>query len=131
MDPLIGAQIRYLIRSEHGWFGGLGYSASALKLKDRNQWIGWDAPTRQQQLHRVIHLSRFLIRPCVRCHNPASRVLVMSSGRVAGDFELRYGYRPTRVESFVEKSRYKSGCGTENWPIERPNGLGVALRSIV
>ena len=27
--PLVGAQIRYLVRSEHGWLGGLGFSGSA------------------------------------------------------------------------------------------------------
>jgi len=114
--PLVGAQIRYLIRSEHGWLGGLGFSASALQLKDRDQWIGWDAQTRQQQLHRVINLSRFLIRPCVRCHNLASRVLGMSLRRVADDFELRYGYRPWLVESFVDQSRYSGTCyQASNW----------------
>ena len=114
--PLVGAQIRYLIGSEHGWLGGLGFSASALQLKARDQWIGWDAPTRQQQLHRVINLSRFLIRPCVRCHNLASRVLGMSLRRVADDFELRYGYRPWLVESFVDQSRYSGTCyQASNW----------------
>lgn len=63
--PLVGAQIRYLIRSEYGWLGGFGFSASALQLKDRDQWIGWDIETRRQHLHRVINLSRFLIRPSV------------------------------------------------------------------
>jgi hypothetical protein len=114
--PLVGAQIRYLIGSEHGWLGGLGFSASALQLKDRDQWIGWEAQTRRQQLHRVINLSRFLIRPCVRCHNLASRVLGMSLRRVADDFELRYGYRPWLVESFVEPSRYSGTCyQASNW----------------
>ena len=114
--PLVGAQIRYLIRSEHGWLGGLGFSASALQLKARDQWIGWDAQTRQQQLHRVINLSRFLIRPCVRCHNLASRVVGMSLRRVADDFELRYGYRPWLVESFVDQSRYSGTCyQASNW----------------
>ena len=114
--PLVGAQIRYLIGSDHGWLGGLGFSASALQLKDRDQWIGWDAPTRRQQLHRVINLSRFLIRPCVRCHNLASRVLGMSLRGVADDFELRYGYRPWLVESFVEQSRYTGTCyQATNW----------------
>ncbi len=76
--PLVGAQIRYLVGSAHGWLGALGFSASALQLKDRDQWIGWDAQTRREQLHRVINLSRFLIRPSVRCHHLASRVLAMS-----------------------------------------------------
>ena len=114
--PLVGAQIRYLICSEHGWLGGLGYSASALQLKDRDQWIGWDAQTRRQQLHRVINLSRFLIRSSVHCHNLASRVLGMSLRRVADDVELRYGYRPWLVESFVDKSRHTGICyQASNW----------------
>ena len=114
--PLVGAQIRYLIGSAHGWLGALGFSASALQLKDRDQWIGWDAQTRREHLHRVINLSRFLIRPSVRCHNLASRVLAMSLGRVADDVELRYGYRPWLVESFVEQSRYRGTCyQASNW----------------
>ena len=114
--PLVGAQIRYLIRSEHGWLGGLGFSASALQLKDRDRWIGWDAQTRRQQLHRVINLSRFLIRPSVHCHNLASRVLGMSLRCVADDFALRYGYRPWLVESFVDRSRHTGTCyQASNW----------------
>ncbi len=114
--PLVGAQIRYLIGSAHGWLGGLSFSASALQLKDRDQWIGWDAQTRQQQLHRVINLSRFLIRSSVCCHNLASRVLSMSLRRVADDFELRYGYRPWLVESFVDQTHYRGTCyQAANW----------------
>ena len=42
--PLVGAQMRYLIGSEHGWLGGFGFGAAALQLRDRDQWIGWDLP---------------------------------------------------------------------------------------
>jgi hypothetical protein len=81
--PFFGAQIRYLIRSEHGWLGGLGFSASARHLKDRDQWIGWDSQTRMQHLDHVINMSRFLIRSSVRCPNLASKVLGMSLRRMA------------------------------------------------
>src|ERR1700736_1801256 len=30
--PLVGAQMRYLIDSEHGWLGGFGFGAAALQL---------------------------------------------------------------------------------------------------
>lgn len=114
--PLVGAQMRYLIRSEQGWLGGLGFSASALQLKDRDVWIGWDGETRRQHLYRVINLSRFLIRSCVGCHNLASRILGMSLRRIADDIELRYGYRPWLVESFVDQSRYTGTCyQASNW----------------
>ena len=38
--PLVGAQVRSLIGSEHGWLGGLGFGASALRLQDRDRWLG-------------------------------------------------------------------------------------------
>lgn len=81
--PLVGAQMRYLIQSDHGWLGGLGFGAAALNLADRDRWIGWDGHVRRQHLHRVVGMARFLIRRSVRCHNLASRVLGMSLRTVA------------------------------------------------
>jgi len=49
--PMVGCQIRYLIGSDHGWLGGVGFGASALQLRDRDRWIGWDVQTRRAQLH--------------------------------------------------------------------------------
>ena len=51
---MVGAQLRYLIGSEHGWLGGLGFGASAIKLGDRDQWIGWDVRQQREHMHRVI-----------------------------------------------------------------------------
>ena len=70
-----GAQLRYLMDSEHGYLGAIGFAASALTLRCRDCWIGWDQEQRCAQLNRVIGLSRFLIRPGVRCANLASRSL--------------------------------------------------------
>jgi hypothetical protein len=47
-------------------------------------WIGRDVAKRREHLHRVVAMSRFLIRPSVRCHHPASRVL----GRVLRQIDL-------------------------------------------
>ena len=114
--PLVGAQMRYLIGSEHGWLGGLGFGASAIKLADRDQWIGWDVSQQRQYLHRVIGMSRFLIRPSVRCHNLASMVLGMTLRSVAQDFEDQYKYRPWLVESFVDSDFFAGTCyQATNW----------------
>jgi hypothetical protein len=104
--PLVGAQMRYLIGSEHGWLGGFGFGAAALRLADRDQWMGWDAATRCRQLHRVVGLSRFLVRTSVRCQNLASHVLGMVLRRMGGDYETQYGYRPWLVESFVDTEHF-------------------------
>jgi len=114
--PLVGAQVRYLITSDSGWLGGLGFAAAALNLADRDSWIGWDRHTRQQHLHRVVGMARFLIRRSVRCHNLASRVLGMALRVVAADYETRYGYRPWLVESFVDTEQFLGTCyQAANW----------------
>jgi hypothetical protein len=114
--PLVGAQMRYLIASEHGWLGGLGFAAAALNLADRDRWIGWDAPTRRKHLHRVIGMSRFLIRRTVRCQNLASRVLGMALRGLEADYETKYGYRPWLVESFVDTEQFLGTCyQAANW----------------
>jgi hypothetical protein len=114
--PLVGAQMRYLIHSEHGLLGGLGFAAAALNLADRDRWIGWDGPTRRKHLHRVVGMSRFLIRKSVRCQNLASRVLGMALRGLAAEFEAHYGYRPWLVESFVDTEQFLGTCyQAANW----------------
>ena len=97
----VGCQLRYLIDSAHGWLGAVGFSASALRLRARDTWMGWSDAQRRAHLHRVVCLSRFLIRPTVRCRHLASHVLGRVLRRVGADFETRYGDRPWLVETFV------------------------------
>lgn len=113
---LVGRQLRYLIGSEHGWLGGMGFGSCALRLRVRDEWIGWDEPTRKAFQERLINLTRFLIRPQVRCQNLASRVLSLCMERLGRDFFNRYGIAPWLVESFVDSERYWGGCyRAANW----------------
>lgn len=98
----VGCQLRYLIGSAHGWLGAVGFSASALHLRARDTWMGWSDAQRKAHLHRVVCLSRFLIRPAVRCRHLASHVLGRVLRRMEADFKARYHYRPWLVETFVE-----------------------------
>ena len=96
-----GCQVRYLVVSAHGVLGAVGFSAAALQLRAREAWMGWSGEQRLAHLHRVLCLSRFLIRPGVHCRNLASQVLGQVLARLAEDFEARYRYRPWLVETFV------------------------------
>ena len=114
--PLVGCQLRYLIESDHGWLGGFAFSAAALKLRERDQWIGWDADQHRQHLQRILGMSRFLLRTSVHCHNLASTVLGMVLRQVGSDFETQYGYRPWLVESFVDTEHFLGTCyKATNW----------------
>ena len=89
-----GCQLRYLIVSSHGVLGALGVSASALHLRARDAWMAWSEEQRRAHLHRVVCLSRFLIRPGVRCRHLASHVLGRMLRRLEEDFEARLRLSP-------------------------------------
>lgn len=113
---LVGRQLRYLIRSEHGWLGGIGFGSAALYLESRDTWLGWSHAQRTSHLSRVINMTRYLLRPGRRCPNLASRVLGLCARRIAADFERRYGLRPWLMESFVDSSAYAGTCyQAANW----------------
>jgi len=114
--PLVGRQLRYLIGSEHGWLGGLGFASAALHLESRDQWIGWNRDRRLAHLHRIVGMSRFLIRPSVHCKNLASHVLSLATRRLPLDFEKRYGYGVWLIETFADTSQYSGTCyRAANW----------------
>jgi len=113
---MVGRQLRYLIGSEHGWLGAVGFGSCALRLADRDAWIGWDEPRRRQFQDRVLDMRRFLIRPSVRCENLASRVLSLVTEQVGADFQRRYGFEPWLLESFVNTEAYEGTCyQAANW----------------
>jgi hypothetical protein len=114
--PLVGAQLRYLIRSEEGIIGAFGVGPPSYYLECRDQWIGWDGPTRQANLYQVIGLSRFLIRPGVRCANLASRCYRSFLQRVSLDWQERYGSKPVLIETFVDRSTHTgTSLSAANW----------------
>ena len=109
MTTFAGRQLRYLVGSDHGWLGAAGFSAAALRVAARDLWIAWDDEGRRAHLDRVVCLSRFLVRPSVRCPHLASHVLGRILRRLPGDFEARYGFRPYLVESFADAG-YDGTC---------------------
>jgi len=113
---LVGRQIRYLVQSDHGVLGGFAFSAAALHLRDRDRWIGWTLESRRDNLHSVVNMNRFLIRPDVHCKNLASHLMGKVVRQLPEDFEIRYGYRPLLLESFVDTQHYTGTCyQASNW----------------
>lgn len=124
--PLVGAQLRYLIGSEHGWLGALGFGPASFVLGCRDQWIGWSAPARLAHLRQVIGLSRLLIRREVHCRNLVSKVLSLLRSQVAEDWQARYNVRPRLLETYVDRSRFTGqSLAASNWlRLGTSNGRG-------
>ena len=113
---LVGKQLRYLIGSDHGWLGGIGFGSAALHMECRDRWIGWDQPQRTEHWGGLINMSRFLIRPGVHGKGLSSHVLSLSAQRLCQDFYRRYGQRPWMLESFVDEQFHDGTCyQAANW----------------
>jgi hypothetical protein len=115
--PLCGAQIRYLVKSEeYGYVGALSFSASPRRLSARDKWIGWNSRARHANAGLIVNNSRFLILPSINVPNLASHILGKSVNHLVLDWELRYGYKPLLLETFVDPTRYKGICyQASNW----------------
>ncbi|MBO4334897.1 MAG: DUF4338 domain-containing protein, partial [Desulfovibrio sp.] len=110
-----GAQVKYLIESPYGILGCAVFAASALNLEERDIWIGWTREEKDQYLHYIIGMNRFLIRPMVRCTNLASYMLGKLVKQAPNDFEMNYGYRPLLIETFVDTYQDGSCYKASNW----------------
>jgi hypothetical protein len=125
----VGAQLRYLVRSERTGeqvLACLQWSSPAWKMAARDRWIGWSAEQRARNLPFIVNNSRFLILPWVRVKGLASKILARCARQLPGDWERRYGYRPLLLETLVDDQRFAGTCyRAANWiPLGETQGRG-------
>lgn len=108
--PLAGAQLRYFAYAGDRLVGLLGFGAAAWKTGPRDEWIGWSREQRRRNLTLIVNNARYLILPWIRVQGLASKLLAMTTRRLANDWALRYGYRPVLLETFVERERFAGTC---------------------
>jgi len=103
-----GYSILYCACIDNEWVALLSWSASALKIKDRDDWIGWSPALRTLRSNLLLNNSRFLILPGYNRKNFASRILSLNVRRLRCDWQERFGISPVLVETFVDP-RYFQG----------------------
>lgn len=104
----------------------LCWGGAALRLKDRDAWIGWDPVTRANRLALVVQLRRLLVVEGARRPNLASRCVGLALRQLAGQWRAAHGYEPLVAESFSDP---ESHAGTvykvTNWtPMGFTAGFG-------
>jgi hypothetical protein len=90
--------------------GILVWTHAARTLRAREQFVGWDARTRQKRLGYVVQNNRFLVLSEVRQPNLASRILGLAAQALPAQWEEGFGIRPMLAESFVDVERYAGTC---------------------
>jgi SRSO17 transposase len=130
---LLGHRLKYLAVIEDHPVAALSWSAPALKIADRDRFIGWSDDQRKTRLDRLANNSRFLILPWVNVRNLASHVLSLNIKRLVKDWEQRFGKKLWLLETFVDPSRYKgTSYKAANWhQVGKTNGFGKQGRGYV
>lgn len=92
------------------------WAASALHLKDRDAWIGWDPMRRASRLGLIVNNSRLLILDATRESNLASATLGAALRALPSQWDAVHGFKPVLAEAFVD---IESHAGTTykvtNW----------------
>jgi hypothetical protein len=78
------------------------WAASALHLKDRDAWIGWDAMRRASRLGLIVNNSRLLILEASRAPNLASQALSAAMRVLPAQWDAVHGYKPVLAEAFTD-----------------------------
>jgi len=114
---LCGAQIRYIVTSQHyGVIGALAFSSGSFSLKARDEYIGWGQRAKRANLEKIVQNSRFLLVPTIKVANLASHVLALTLERLEQDWYSRYNVAPVLVETFVNPKFYRGTCyRASNW----------------
>lgn len=89
----------------------LAWGPAAIRLKDREQWIGWTDRLRKERLPLVVQNRRFCLLGKKGEHpNRASQVLGSAVRALPGQWIEHFGYRPALAESFTDWDTQDGTC---------------------
>lgn len=104
---LVGEQLRYAATYQGRWLAIATWSGASFHLKDRDEFIGWDAEQCRRRLPLLANNSRLLVLP--ECHYPnlISRFMKLMLGRLSQDWLERWGHPLAMLETFVDPQLYQ------------------------
>lgn len=104
---LVGEHLRYVATYRGQWLALAAWSAAALHLKARDQFIGWSDEQRRRRLPLLVNNSRLLVLPQCQCPNLISRFMKLMLGRLSADWQQSWGHPVALAETFVDPHLYQ------------------------
>ncbi|MEM4326323.1 MAG: DUF4338 domain-containing protein [Candidatus Pacearchaeota archaeon] len=113
---VMGRFIKYIIYLENVPMACIGFTGAALRVRCRDEFIGWDEETRRDNLRHIANNFRFIIFPWAQIKYLASHILSKSIPLLVRDWEEQYNVKIYMVETFIEKSRFQgTSYRAANW----------------
>lgn len=106
-----GDTLRLVVEADGEWVALFLWGSAAYRLKDRDEWIGWNEAQRAQRQKLIVQNRRFvLLMPPGEHPNLASRILGQMVRELPGLWVDRFGYRPLLAETFSDIEAREGTC---------------------
>lgn len=110
----VGEHLKYLVSAQGRPVACLAWSSAPRHLKLRDQFIGWPAAVRRQNLPFIAYNTRFLILPKVP--HLASHLLGLIASQISKDWQQVYAHSIHLLETFIDPARFHGACyRAANW----------------
>ena len=106
----VGRTLVQVVHYHGRWVAILVWGPAAMKLADRDQWIGWTQQQRAERLGLVVQNRRFLVLSATRMPNLASRALGLALRFLPEHWEAKHGYKPLLAETFTDIEAFEGTC---------------------
>ncbi len=106
----VGHTLTQVVHHCGRWVALLDWGPPALKLADREAWIGWTDLQRAQRLGLIVQNRRFLVLSATRQPNLASRALALAVAALPEAWHQAHGYRPLLAETFTDIEQFEGTC---------------------
>lgn len=117
----VGRTLVQIVHHHGRWAAILLWGPAAVKLIDRDEWIGWTHSQRAERLGLIVQNRRFLVLAETRMPNLASRAMGLALRLLPEQWEEKHGYRPLLAETFTDIESFEGTCyKASNW---EPCGL--------
>lgn len=107
-----GDFLRQVVKNQQGqWLALLAWGAACYRIKDRDEWIGWNNTQRAERQKLVVQNRRYLLlsrrgqRP-----NLGSQALALAVRELSGQWEKQFGYQPVLAETFTDMELFEGTC---------------------
>lgn len=106
----VGKGLVQIVHHQERWAALLVWGPAAMKLLDRDEWIGWTQRQRAERLGLLVQNRRFLVLAEARMPNLASRALGLAVRHLPEHWESAHGYRPLLAETFTDIEAFEGTC---------------------
>lgn len=109
-DLRSGRHLLQVVEHRGRWMALLDWGASAHRLTDRDEWIGWTGQQRTERQGLLVMNRRFLVLGRERMPNLASKSLALACRHLPAHWERLHGYAPVLAETFTDIEQFEGTC---------------------